>query len=87
MAISEERLREFADLWEKAFGERLSVDEARPIAERLVVLARMLTRPLPKRGRQMLELLVEKHAEPRSIGFHATRPDDDLDPRTEGGAA
>ncbi len=47
MPISKERLEEFVRVWEEAFGERLSLAEAGPLAERLMIFARRMVRPLP----------------------------------------
>lgn len=48
MSISDSRLDEFIDLWEQAYGERLSTGDARAIAARLVRFYRLITRPLPE---------------------------------------
>lgn len=48
MPIPDARLQEFIDLWEKAYGERLSTGEARSAAGRLVRFYQLITRPLPK---------------------------------------
>jgi len=45
MAISDKRLSEFIAIYEAVFGESLTPDEARPIADRLVTVYRLLTRP------------------------------------------
>lgn len=45
--ISPERLDEFTDLWEEAFGERLYRTEAIMIATRLVAFYQLISKPLP----------------------------------------
>ena len=50
MAISDESLDEFIDLYANEFGEHLSRAEARPIATNLVNLYRMVMQPLPNPG-------------------------------------
>lgn len=47
MTISEESLQRFIALCEEAYGRRLTPEEARPAAVRLVELYRLLTRPAP----------------------------------------
>jgi hypothetical protein len=48
MEISEQRLREFMAIYEAEFNEKLSLEEARAMASRLVHLYIRLARPLPK---------------------------------------
>jgi hypothetical protein len=48
MSISDARLQEFIDLWEQAYGERLSTGEARSTAARLVRFYQLIMRPLPE---------------------------------------
>jgi len=46
MGITPEHLREFIEIYEKEFGERISEDEAREVAFRLVELYQVLGEPL-----------------------------------------
>ena len=48
MEVSDEELEEFRRTYKKEYGEKLSVDEAREMAQRLLVLMDLLIRPLPK---------------------------------------
>lgn len=48
MQIADERLEDFISRWEAAVGERLTSDEARPIAVRLVRFYELITRPIPE---------------------------------------
>ena len=53
MQISDEALEEFIRLYQEAFGETITLAEAREMARRLVHLYKILLRPLPgERGRQ-----------------------------------
>ena len=45
MTVSDASLEEFIALWEVVYGERLSTEQARPIAIRLVRLFRLIMRP------------------------------------------
>lgn len=47
MAISDKRLDDFIEIYEKVFEQRLSREEALPIATRLVTIYRLITQPLP----------------------------------------
>lgn len=47
MEITDERLDDFIDAWELAFAERLSREEARRTATRLVNFYRLIVRPVP----------------------------------------
>jgi hypothetical protein len=47
MSISEERVREFIRVYKEEFGDDLSVNEALDMLTRLVVLYRLIARPLP----------------------------------------
>lgn len=47
MGITNERLDEFIDRWERTFSERLSREDARSIAARLVNFYRLISRPVP----------------------------------------
>ena len=50
MALSDECLDEFIDLYANQFGEHLTRAEARPIATNLVNLYRMVMQPPPNPG-------------------------------------
>lgn len=50
MRIADERLEDFITRWEQVFGERLTADEARPIAVRLVGFYDLIRRPIPEAG-------------------------------------
>ena len=47
MLIPDEGLDDFIDRYERAYGDRLSREAARPIATGLVDLYRLITQPLP----------------------------------------
>ena len=47
MQVPNERIEEFIDLWERAFGERITQDQARTRAHQLVELHRVIRRELP----------------------------------------
>ena len=47
MKLTDEAVNNFADLWEKEFGEILPVDEARRKAAAFLDLCWMLVQPLP----------------------------------------
>ena len=46
MQVPNDRIDEFIDLWERAFGERITRDEARARAHQLVELYRMIAENL-----------------------------------------
>lgn len=48
MGITDERLDDFIGRWERIFAERLSREEARPIAARLINFYRLIVRPVPE---------------------------------------
>lgn len=50
MRITDERLEDFITRWEQVLGERLTLDEARPIAVRLVRFYDLITRSTPERS-------------------------------------
>lgn len=52
MAISEESLDEFIDIYERTEGERLERESARDIATNLVNLYRLIMRPPPNEQAQ-----------------------------------
>ena len=45
MALSDESLDEFVEIYAADFGERLSHDDARVIADRLLSFVRLITQP------------------------------------------
>ena len=45
--ISDERIEEFRRIYKRAYGEEISVGDARIMALRLVMLYRLLMQPLP----------------------------------------
>lgn len=45
MQLTDDDLREFADLWQAEFGETLSADDARHYASRLLRLYALLAAP------------------------------------------
>jgi hypothetical protein len=47
MLITAEQLQEFIGLYEEEFKDRLSEDEAREVASRLIELYQLLAQPLP----------------------------------------
>ncbi len=47
MAISQARLEEFIAIYEQVYGDRLSSEDARPIATRLVTVYRLIMQPPP----------------------------------------
>lgn len=47
MIIPDDSLDDFIDRYERAYGERLSREEARPIATRVLDVYRLITQPLP----------------------------------------
>ncbi len=47
MIIPDDRLDDFIDRYERVYGERLSREEARPVATRVLDLYRLITQPLP----------------------------------------
>ena len=47
MQISNQHLKKFAEIYEREFGERISLEEAREIIFRLLTLMRLVSRPLP----------------------------------------
>ena len=51
MQVPNDRIDEFIVLWEQAFGERITRDDARARAHQLVELYRMISRDLPPEGR------------------------------------
>ena len=59
MTIPEASLEEFISIYEQIYGDRLSHEEARPMATKLVDLFRLITRPLSEefdsRGRTARE--------------------------------
>ena len=55
MAISDKRLDDFIERYEKVYGERITRDEARPIATRLVTIYRVITKPLPSEFNEAAE--------------------------------
>jgi hypothetical protein len=46
--VSDERLEEFRKIYNKAYGEEITVEEAREMSGRLIALYRLLMQPLPK---------------------------------------
>lgn len=55
MQLSDEEISDFINVYESCYQERLSVEEAREIATRLVALYEVLARPLPgERGSEDL---------------------------------
>jgi hypothetical protein len=52
MAVSEERLDEFIEIYERVECERLSREEARAMAENLIDLYRLIMRPPPNEQAQ-----------------------------------
>ena len=50
MQVPNERIEEFIDLWERAFGERITQDQARARAHQLVELYRVISWELPSKG-------------------------------------
>lgn len=61
MQISDERIDDFISRWERAFGERLTRETARPIADRLLFLCRRLRRPLPAATMRLLDGYADRH--------------------------
>lgn len=53
MAVSEERLDEFIEIYERVEGEHLPREEAREIANNLVNLYRLIMRPPPNEQAQI----------------------------------
>ncbi|HEX8300270.1 hypothetical protein [Sphingomonas sp.] len=47
MILPDDRLDDFIDRYERVYGERLSREEASPIATRVLDVYRLVTRPLP----------------------------------------
>lgn len=47
MQIREDALREFIRIYEEEYQERLTVDEAREMASRVLTLYKLLAQPLP----------------------------------------
>ena len=47
MPISNDRIDEFIQRYERAFGDRISREEARTMAAKLVNLYRLILQPLP----------------------------------------
>ena len=47
MIIPDDRLDDFIDRYERAYGERLSRENARPIATRVLDVYRLILQPLP----------------------------------------
>lgn len=47
MHLSDEEINDFINLYENIYQERLSIEEAREMATRLVALYEVLARPLP----------------------------------------
>lgn len=47
MQISDDRLEEFRLIYEEATGENITLAEAREMAQRLLTLYQILSRPLP----------------------------------------
>ena len=47
MAVSEQRLDEFIEIYERVEGERLPREEAREMANNLVTLYRLIMQPPP----------------------------------------
>jgi hypothetical protein len=47
MDLTDEDITEFANIWEKEFGERLSIGQARIEANNLMELAWLVVQPLP----------------------------------------
>jgi hypothetical protein len=47
MRISDERIEEFRRIYRKAYGEDISVGDARAMAHRLMAMYRLLMQPLP----------------------------------------
>lgn len=48
MDLTDQDIREFADIWEKEFGERLTSGQAKIEAQSLLELAWLVVRPLPR---------------------------------------
>lgn len=48
MPLTDKDIAEFADIWEREFGERLTPDQARIEANNLLELAWRLNVPLPE---------------------------------------
>ena len=48
MEISKEELEEFKKIYKEEFGEDLSDEEAREVAQRLLGFIKLVYRPLPK---------------------------------------
>ncbi len=47
MSLTDNDIKDFADIWEREFGERLTPDQARIEANNLLELAWRLSVPLP----------------------------------------
>ena len=62
MQTSDEALEEFISLYKEAFGETITLAEAREMARRLVHLYKILLRPLPG----------ERRGQDGSNGTHTT---------------
>ena len=48
MTLSDQDIDEFIEIFAKEYGERLTREEARPIATNVVTLYRLIMRPLQK---------------------------------------
>jgi hypothetical protein len=48
--VSPERLEEFKRIYKKAYGEDITIAEAREMTHRLLALYNLVMRPLPKEG-------------------------------------
>jgi hypothetical protein len=52
MSIPDDRIDEFIELWERAFGERISRDDARKRAHQLVELYRAIAEDMQLQSRE-----------------------------------
>ena len=48
MPLSNERIQAFAEVWEREFGEQLTIDQAEEQAKRFLDLCWLLAQPLPR---------------------------------------
>lgn len=63
MRIADDRLDDLIARWEAAFGERLSREQAYPIATKLLFFCRQIRRPLPASAQEYFEVAPEHEPE------------------------